>query len=846
MTNTAPDLTTLVNLTADVANDAALKALATSPAGKRLRASPEHILVQAAKDLAQVTVVVDDVVFIKWPAAMWLLLRVCDISSLARLRANWLLRPAFISQVLANLVNAGGLKLAAAKHEAEIAVSIVKAAKVMPVIYVKPEDVIELDPLNTGTWLDSASTSSFTDADGKGRTYAQMHASLGGWCCPAEITNTALNAVKQIPYTFEKIIGDIQGLAPSDQESVIGAAYIRTTIADRLDFIPFVTGLMVEIFRRAGPDPFTPLFLARWNTAYPALATLCHADTTSKCASNGEAQSAALSAAIILGYGSDWGPQLMDAVDNALTSVVDLVNSEEYADHTPLQRTSEAASIAARIKAKLGVNSSAAPSNIKDDSPNLSTDSEERWADAARDPDVKALFAEITPLNTIPFPSEKVAIILLEATSAVGVLFMNGVKVPDKMTLSKMGGARTKSTIQKVLNAAVMIDRQGTAHPEWATPITEDVCYKMVQGKWIVLSSFKENLVTCDAASIDWWRDIVRPVVEKEDGVLSAKELSPPTNDPLSVFADSRRLTRAMPILHAWFKRIGITGSHGYSFKGLMHNVATRLAIIEAMPQCKGKRSLLQALRFTTAAGVLEGQQAYAGMLEMSVTHARRNENFVEPTGTTHANFKLVDSILDIQRKRVQEQAFDMDEADGGHEQKQRRGRSHDGEQTTRTGKSAFGSAVSAGHLQLTPTGGFKYASSYTIEPAGAKPIKHYCAGALASEITGWDSEHASKWCNKFGQCAAVARSGGYPHGSLPAGITTADIVITRLGNQPGSPRGDASGSRGGKGRRGGKGVGGRSTPGKGTKGAGAIQKRGGKGQRAPGGKGNFGRQQSA
>ena len=43
MTNTAPDTTTLVNLTADVSNDAALKALAKSPAGKRLRASPEHV-----------------------------------------------------------------------------------------------------------------------------------------------------------------------------------------------------------------------------------------------------------------------------------------------------------------------------------------------------------------------------------------------------------------------------------------------------------------------------------------------------------------------------------------------------------------------------------------------------------------------------------------------------------------------------------------------------------------------------------------------------------------------------------------------------------------------------------
>ena len=197
--------------------------------------------------------------------------------------------------------------------------------------------------------------------------------------------------------------------------------------------------------------------------------------------------------------------------------------------------------------------------------------------------------------------------------------------------------------------------------------------------------------------------------------------------------------------------------------------------------------------------------------------------------------------------KRVQEQAFDVDEADGGHEQKHRRGRSHDGEQTTRIWNSmSFGSAVSSGLLHPTPTGGFNYDQRITIEPAGSKPIKHCCAGALASAITGWTSEQASKWCNKIGQCAAVARNGGNPHGSLPAGITAADIVITRLGNQPGSSRGGGSSSRGGKGRRGGKGSGGRSNSGKGAKGDGAILKRGGKGQRAPGGKGNFGRQRDA
>ena len=37
---------------------AALKALAATPAGKRLRVAPEHILLQAAKNLKQVVVTI--------------------------------------------------------------------------------------------------------------------------------------------------------------------------------------------------------------------------------------------------------------------------------------------------------------------------------------------------------------------------------------------------------------------------------------------------------------------------------------------------------------------------------------------------------------------------------------------------------------------------------------------------------------------------------------------------------------------------------------------------------------------------------------------------------------------
>ena len=52
MAGAAPDATSLLHLTSPAANDAALKALLGSAAGKNFRVGPEHFLAKSAGDTA--------------------------------------------------------------------------------------------------------------------------------------------------------------------------------------------------------------------------------------------------------------------------------------------------------------------------------------------------------------------------------------------------------------------------------------------------------------------------------------------------------------------------------------------------------------------------------------------------------------------------------------------------------------------------------------------------------------------------------------------------------------------------------------------------------------------------
>ena len=180
MAGTAPDATSLLTLTGAAATDAALRTLLGSATGKLLRVGPEHWLHKSAADVASVTLRrTATEADLSWAAVDWMLGRVINITALSGIKCNWMFRPAFMSQVLMDLQTGGGLQALAAAHEGELAAALSSAARVLPVIKATPADVIILDSLSTGGWLDEATTANFTSHDGSARAYVQMRTALG-------------------------------------------------------------------------------------------------------------------------------------------------------------------------------------------------------------------------------------------------------------------------------------------------------------------------------------------------------------------------------------------------------------------------------------------------------------------------------------------------------------------------------------------------------------------------------------------------------------------------------------------------------------------------------------------
>ena len=159
MSANAPDSTTIFKLQRDCADDRAIRTMLQTQEGKRLRVSLEHVLIQAAGESKIVEEVKDTYITVSWPNVQWLIVRICNLAAIKHLSANWLLRPAFMSQVMHDLVKDGGLKLASrAVSMGELASALVKASKAVPMIKVKPENVVIMAPPATGTWVDQAIT----------------------------------------------------------------------------------------------------------------------------------------------------------------------------------------------------------------------------------------------------------------------------------------------------------------------------------------------------------------------------------------------------------------------------------------------------------------------------------------------------------------------------------------------------------------------------------------------------------------------------------------------------------------------------------------------------------------
>ena len=835
-----------------------LKALLLTPTGNKLRVAAEHFLAKSARSTPIVCAQQEDGapdLFLTWEYVDWLLGRAVNITELGPVHAKWMFKPAFLSQVLEDLLGAGGLQTMQGADESQLAAMVARAAKVFPRPKAKLSDIVILDNPGTNTWLDHMRTVSLVSPDGSARTYMQYRLVTGAWRTIAH-ANDVLHVINQLPYTFQSIVGDIQGLPAQSLAQMIGAAFLKTEISDGFDFIVPTSGLIVEVFRRGGPDPYGPIFAARWKTAYPAIAKLCQAEHESLCATAAEAREAVCAAAIVAGYGDKWSSTLVDSVETLVSSLVHTISGEQnLKDKTALDRLLAAARAAVKLRLAPSGGPQADGSQAV-----VFESSDEKWAEAAKNPSLRAMLAELTPLHTTPIDAEKCARVLMRYVE--GLIFINGTRVPDVQLLKDMTAARNEAAIHMVVNSAVCIDRMGVAQPTWGAPVTLFVCQRHAKGKWIFFESLTESMVRTTKESIDLWHDVARHIVRKEDGPGAATTLSPERGgDALCVFMSSARLQRATPILKRFMACVGVEGTHPFSWPGLLENTLSRLQRIEALPESKGKRALMGAYRYAVALSMNEGQRFHMMSMASPVSSACRNADFFSKDGAAHGGFKTVDSLFDAQQKRALEDSFCPDEKPQKEPRADASWRNSAGREVTP--RNMMGSCVHGGLLWRTNKGGFNYGGAISIERKDGQILNPPCAAALLLFIESFqrDPSKCDKWCSNVSKCSAMQQP---LHAAVPSGIAVTDLDIKTdlgstgarfqntthaivMGQSRGRGKGGGQPGNGGKGQAGGRGKGAAGAQrGKGAKGGKAGGKAGGRGNGGNGrgrGRPNFGRQ---
>ena len=527
--------------------DTTIKNAMDTPAGKGYVLGPDHFLVKGNAETlldGQWETAAHTRMRVPIENAQWAQLHVMDVSLLGNLPARWVVRPGVLSAHAEDLRTQGGLDLSSAQIEdtGQLLRAVKEAAAKMPKFTLGAVDVIIIDHPNTGTAVDDMLTSALTGADKTGAVYAQYRQMTGGWLSPAEALNNQLGLFQQMPYTIGSVVGDIQGLPTAAQAQVIGAYFVRRKIADRFDEVIEPTQTMAALYRHAGDGYYEWIFGKRWTTVYPDLASIGHAGSGGALeASAEEAMEAVRQAALALSVtGAQFTSGMVDSVNMVADSQGLSITEDTRYDNMRMAPRLMAVVELYKRELRLAERAGGARAGDGGAERNAVESTDAKWSEAARDADFIKMLTSLTALNTVPLDAKGAASVMLQADSPAGVIFLLTKGGASVRVLRDMTTARSDIAVQGAVNQSIMVARDGAKRADWGTPITAATAKRIVAGKWVSYSTCTEASVVCDkAGSLDFWNDVCKHVVRKEDGLSAAEHWKVATGDCLAVFADA-------------------------------------------------------------------------------------------------------------------------------------------------------------------------------------------------------------------------------------------------------------------------------------------------------------------
>ena len=261
-------------------------------------------------------------------------------------------------------------------------------------------------------------------------------------------------------------------------------------------------------------------------------------------------------------------------------------------------------------------------------------------------PQFQKLVTDLNAARTVPLDTNAGLGILL-ASSIGARLVATKAPIPHD-AVNAWADAVTPTSVHEFYNDLVAVDDQGIKHPEWGNVLSEETCVKLSSCKFQCASGAK---------GIDWWRDVVNPILTRRYGAAWVGTISAGSRSAAELMADPLVLQKSIRVIREVCKPVLSLGSTGAtSLHGVLTELSKESAFVGQLPTSPGKPKLMAQLVNTATAIWRHAHITLERHFEMPYDDmSRLGELF--PTGGTVDN-----AIQEIKKKRIKAQELASEE----------------------------------------------------------------------------------------------------------------------------------------------------------------------------------------
>ena len=264
----------------------------------------------------------------------------------------------------------------------------------------------------------------------------------------------------------------------------------------------------------------------------------------------------------------------------------------------------------------------------------------EQWVKVYRQTSFQELNRFLEGNQTLPLDHRKITAGMWKATHVSGWMQLNGTAIPQPAFKAVWGLSAHKgiSALHECVNAALARTTDGQAIPNAGTPIAEKIAKLTVAGN--VANGTGKN-------ELDWWGEIVQPIVAKRDGIDALGGITTTAVDDF--FVDIRKLELSVEILTNWFAMFGYAGTGSGSVNTIIRNILRETKTLTHMRDTEMRKPGLVHNFKAAANGIFkEFSATLRAMLAGPVSAAERSDKVLN-SGTPAAAAWMA-AIEDIKR----------------------------------------------------------------------------------------------------------------------------------------------------------------------------------------------------